>query len=310
MKHSSPSWIKKNVSLENYNTFRINTKAKYFTIVSGKEQLIKTLKWAKANSLPFFILGNGSNILFAEKRYPGLVIKIRNNRIRKIYPKAIVVGAGMMLEELLKKFIDLEFSGLEWVAGIPGTVGGAIFGNAGSFGNEMADCLKKVKTINPETYQEKIYSFKDCKFKYRESVFKQNKEIIWEAEVLTKKGKRKEIIKKANENRRYKINRGLLKYPSAGSVFKNIFAKEAPVKYRKEAVIKGGKISAGWFIEQCGLKGKKCGGAMISSSHANIIINVNKATPENILDLINLCKEKVYKKFKIKLEEEIIVIHY
>jgi UDP-N-acetylmuramate dehydrogenase len=301
-------WIKTNISLENYNTLRVKTKTKYFAIVSTKKQLIKTLQWAKANSLPFFILGNGSNILFAERRYPGVVIKIKNNR-KRIWAKTIIAPAGMMLEELLKEFIDLEFSGLEWVAGIPGTVGGAIFGNAGSFGYDMASFVKKVKTITPETYEEKIYSLKDCKFKYRDSVFKQNKEIIWEAEISAKKGKREEIIQKAQEYRNYKIQKGLFKYPSAGSIFKNVFAKEVPLKHRKGAVIKGGKISAAWFIEQCNLKGKKCGGAMISPYHANVIINVNKATAKNILDLINLCQKEVYKKFKIKLQEEIIIVN-
>jgi len=304
------SWIKKDVSLENYNTFRIKTKAKYFAIVSTKKQLIKSLRWAKAHSLPFFILGNGSNILFGGKKYPGIVIKIRNQRIRKIYSKTIIVPAGMMLEELLKKFIEMGYQGLEWAAGIPGTIGGAVFGNAGSFGKEMSKIVKRVKTIDPETYQEKIYSLKDCQFKYRESIFKKNKEIIWEIEIFIKKGERKKIIQQAQENRNYKLQRGLLKYPSAGSVFKNIFAKEVPKKHRKGAIIKGGKISAGWFIDQCHLKGKKCGGAMIAETHANIIINSGRATAKNILDLINFCKEKVYQKFKIELQEEIIVIHY
>lgn len=304
------SWVKQNVSLKNYNTFQLKTKAKYLAIVSTKEQLIKTLQWAEANALPFFILGNGSNILLAGKKYPGLIIKIRNNRIKSIKLQTIIIPAGMILEELLKKFIKMEWKGLEWVAGIPGTVGGAVLGNAGAFGYEMSQIVKKVKTIDLETFEEKIYLNKDCQFKYRDSIFKMKKEIIWEIEIFIKKGKRKNIIHQVNENRNYKAQRGLFKHPSAGSVFKNIFAKEVLKKYQKGAIIKDGKISAGWFIDQCGLKGKKIEGAMITETHANVIINFNNASAKNILDLIELCKKKVEQKFKIKLKEEIIVIHY
>lgn len=310
LKTKIPDWIKKDVSLGQSNTFRIKTKTSYLAIVSNKKQLIKSLQWAKANSLPFFIFGNGSNVLFIDKKYPGLIIQIRNNRIRKINPQAIIAPAGIMLELLLGKFIKMKYQGLEWVAGIPGTLGGAVCGNAGAFGKEISQVVKKVKTIDTETYQEKTYLSKDCQFKYRDSIFKKNKEIIWEVEMQVKKGNRETIIQQASENRNYKIQRGLFKYPSAGSVFKNIYAKEVPEKYRKQAKIQGGKISAGWFIDQCGLKGKKIGGAMISDFHANIIINFNQATAKNILDLISFCKEKVFKKFKIKLQEEIIVIHY
>jgi UDP-N-acetylmuramate dehydrogenase len=306
----TPIWVKKNVSLKKYNTFCLEAKAKYFAEISSKNKLIKTLQWAKENFLPFFILGNGSNVLFVNKEFPGIIIKIKNNKIKKINQKKIIVGAGMMLKDLLKRCIKESWSGLEWVSGIPGTVGGAVFGNAGCFGYDMSNFVKKVTVIDLKTYQEKIYSFKDCKFKYRDSVFKKNKEIIWEVEFLLKKGKRKEIIQKAQEYWDYKSERNLFKYPSAGSVFKNIFAKEVPIKYKKGAVIKEGKISVGWFIDQCNLKGKKSGGAMISPYHANVIININKAKGKNILDLINLCKEKVYQKFKIKLKEEIIVIRY
>ena len=304
------AWIKQNVSLKNYNTFNLKTKAKYLAIISTKEQLLKTLQWAKANALPFFILGNGSNILLVGEKYPGLIIKIANNRIKSIKSQTIVVSAGMMLEELLEKFIKMKFKGLEWVAGIPGTVGGAVFGNAGAFGYEMSQIIKKVKTIDLETFEEKTYSCSDCQFKYRDSIFKTKKEIIWEVEMFIKKGKRKDIIDQAMKNKNDKMGRGLFKYPSAGSVFKNIFAKEILKKYQKGATIKGGKISAGWFIDQCGLRGKKIGGAMISKTHANNIINFDNASAKNILDLIKLCKKKVQQKFKIKLKEEIIVIHY
>lgn len=305
-----PRWIKKDVSLKNYNTFRIGGKAKYFTRVFSKDKLIKTLHWAKENSLPVFILGNGSNVLFSDKKYKGIVIKIENNKIKKISKKTIVVGAGMMLVELLQKFLNKGFEGLEWANGIPATIGGAVFCNAGGFGYDFGKFVKKVRTIDLKTCKEKIYSQRDCKFQYRGSIFKKNKEIIWEVELFIRKGDKMKIRKKTKDYWQYKIKKGLFKYPSAGSIFKNIFAKNVPSKYRKGTIIRKGKISTGWFIEKCNLKGKKYGGAMISDFHANVIVNIKNAKTKDILYLINLCKKKVYKKFKIKLKKEIIVINY
>lgn len=306
----APYWVKENISLKNYNTFRINGKAKYFVKISSKDKLIKTLRWANENSLPVFILGNGSNVLFPDKKYQGLVIKIENNKIKKINKKTIVVGAGMMLMELLQRFLKEGWTGLEWANGIPGTMGGAVFCNAGAFGYGISKFVRKVTTIDLRTYKEKIYSFKDCKFEYRGSIFKKNKEIIWEVEIFIKKGNRAKIMEKSKNYWEYKYGTGIFKYPSAGSIFKNIFATRVASSYKKGANIKKGKISAGWFIEKCGLKGKKYGGAMISNFHANVIVNINNAKTKDVLYLINLCKRKVYKKFKIKLEEEIIIVSY
>ena len=309
MRRLIPRWIERNVPLKKYNTFRIKGETKYFVKISSKDELIKSLQWAKENSLPVFILGNGSNVLFSDKKYPGIIIKIENNKIKRIYKKTIIVGAGMMLMELLEKATNKRWAGLEWVNGIPGTIGGAVFCNAGGFGYEMSKFIKKVKTIDLKTYKEKTYLLKDCKFNYRDSIFKKNREIVWEAELFIKKGDKAKIREKSKDYWEYKLKKGLFRYPSAGSIFKNIFSREIPKKYTKEAKIKDGKISTGWFIEKCKLKGKKYGGAMISDFHANVIVNFNNAKAKDVLHLINVCKRKVYKKFKIKLKEEIIVIN-
>lgn len=313
-----PYWVQENISLKNYNTLRINGKTKYFVKISSKDKLIKTLQWAKENSLPIFILGNGSNILLPDKKYQGIIIQIKNQKgaygesqtTTKNKKKSIILGAGIYLPEFLQKCIKNKWTGFEWMSGIPGTIGGAVFCNAGAFGYHFGDFVKRVRTISLETGKEKIYSQKQSKFGYRESIFKKNREIIWEVEVWVKKGDRAEIMEKSKNYLKYKIDSGIFKYPSAGSIFKNIFAKKVSIEYRKQAVVKKGKISAGWFIEKCNLKGKRYGGAMISPFHANVIINIKNAKAKDVLYLINLCKEKIYKKFKIKLEEEIIIIHY
>jgi len=319
--------IYRNTALKQYNTFRIRGKGKYFIEVTSKQQLRRALAWAKKQSMPFFILGGGSNVLFSDSVYNGLIIRIANNRIKKIRKNNIIVGAGMPLPELEKKFLQHSWTGLEWSIKIPGTVGGAVYGNAGAFGREMKDSIKKVITINPYTFKEKEYSLSQCKFSYRESIFKKNHEIIWEVVLKTREGKRRLIQEKRQEHQEYKIKkRHLFEHPSAGSVFRNVFIKDTPYAHSyhkhprsikgsavikgKRVIIMGGKLSVGWLIEQCGLKGKKKGEAMISEFHANVIMNLGKAKAKDVLYLINLCKKKVWKKFKINLKEEIIVIHY
>jgi UDP-N-acetylmuramate dehydrogenase len=160
-----------------------------------------------------------------------------------------------------------------------------------------------------------------CKFGYRESIFKKNREIILAAELKVKKGNKETIQKKIQENWQYKIQHQMFKYPSAGSIFKNIIIEETPyakfydrgkqtVKINNQVIpVKGGKISAGWFIEQCGLKGKIHQGAKISDFHANVIVNSKRAKAKDVLFLINLIKKSVGKKFKINLEEEIVILN-
>jgi len=313
--------IKEDISLKDYTTFKIGGKTKYFTEIKTQNQLRETLRWAKDNHLPFFILGNGSNVLFSDNGYRGIIIKISNHTLKKINQTTILVGAGLTIGEFLQKCIKHSWVGYEWLAGIPGTIGGAIYGNAGAFGNETKNFVKKVITLNSQNFKIKHYSLSQCKFGYRESVFKKKKDIILGAEFIIKKGKKQDIQKKIQENWRYKIQRQMFQYPSAGSVFKNIILKETPyakfydkrkqtVKIKNQVIsVKGGKISAGWFIEQCGLKGKIRGGAKISDFHANVIINFKQAKAKDVLFLINLIKKSVEKKFPINLEEEIVILN-
>jgi UDP-N-acetylmuramate dehydrogenase len=312
--------IKQGISLKNYTTFKIGGKAKYFTEIKNLQELKQVIQWAKENHLPFFILGNGSNVLFSDFGYRGIVIKINNATLKKNNQNTILVGAGLSLGEFLQKCIKNRWVGYEWMAGIPGTIGGAIYGNAGAFGNETKNFIKKVITLNPRNFKIKHYLLSQCKFGYRESIFKKNKEIILAAEFKVKKGNQTAIQKMIQENWQYKIQHQMFKYPSAGSVFKNIIIKETPyqkaynakkqfVKIKGEEIqVKGGKISAGWFIEKCNLKGKIYGGAKISDFHTNVIINFKQAKAKEVLFLINLIKKSVWKKFQIKLEEEIVVV--
>jgi len=312
--------IQQDISLKDYTTFKIGGKAKYLAEVQDQNQLIETLRWAQENQLPIFILGNGSNVLFSDRGFKGLIVKLTNNTLNEINSSTILVGAGLPIGEFLQKCIQNSWQGYEWMGGIPGTIGGAIYGNAGAFGHEIKDFVKKVITLNPKTLKIKNYSLSQCHFEYRESIFKKKEEIILAVELMVEKGEQASIQKSIQDNWQYKISHHMFEYPSAGSIFKNIIIektiykkyynkKENKVKILNEEIeVKGGKVSAGYFIEKSGLKGYQIGGAKIADFHSNVIINVKNAQSQDVLKLIALMKRKVYQKFKIKLEEEVIII--
>ena len=293
--------------MSNHTFFRIGGPAKFFFIAKTKQNLIKAIAIALKNRMPFFILGRGSNLLVSDKGYDGLIIKIQDTRY-KIRDTKFFAGAGTKLSDLVKLAADKNLLGLEWAVGIPGTIGGAIRGNAGAFEKSMNDVVKKVEVLEikiPETQDpnyshilenmrivsSRIRSFKnkDCKFQYRDSVFKQNKDlIILSAEIQLQKGDKKAIQAKMKEYLNYRKKHQPLNFPSCGSIFKN-----------------PSKFSAGELIEKCGLKGKKIGKAQISKKHANFIINLEGAKAKDVIKLITVVKKKVKDKFGIKLKEEI-----
>lgn len=280
--------IKRGVFLKNYTTFKIGGPAKYFLIVKTQKDLAKAILLAKKQNLPFFILGGGSNLLVSDKGFDGLVIQIKNQKT-KIKNSIVTAGAGVSLAQLLSATANAGLSGMEWAAGIPGaTVGGAVRGNAGAFETEMKDIVAKVEAFDAKSEKIKIFNNKSCRFGYRESVFKKNPNlIIFSAELALRKSDKGKVKQKVKEILGYRTGRHP-KFPSAGSIFKNL-----------------NNVRARDLIEKAGLKAKKVGQAQISDQHANFIVNLGNAKASDVLSLINLAKRKVKKKFKISLKEEI-----
>ena len=321
MKSQIPnSKFQKNVLLKNYTTFRIGGKAEYFFVAKNKKDLIKAISVAKKLKLPFFILGGGSNLLVSDKGFNGILIKIRNTKYEIPACPAgrqntkIMAEAGVMLGELVNILAKTELSGLEWAAGIPGTVGGAIFGNAGAFNKSMKDVVKSVEALEVKNEKCKVKNFKnrDCKFSYRDSIFKDKKNLIILSAVLQlKKGKKSEIEKKVKENLNYRKERQPLNFPSAGSVFKNpcLTGRQAlgfsAGELGEEDKSSSLSFAAARMIEECGLKGKKVGNVKISEKHSNFIVNLGNGKAKDVMRLIKIIKNKVKKKFGVVLEEEI-----
>ena len=296
--------LKEDIPLAKFTSFNIGGRAKYFFEGNNKREIIKAVSLAKQEDLPFFILGGGSNLLVDDKGYQGLVIKIQNSGLKIQKENSnfkVAAGAGTSLSLLVSNAAENGLSGLEWTVGIPGTLGGAIYGNAGAFGKSMKDVVKEVEVFDAKDLQVKIYSLEDCRFDYRESIFKKDKNLIILSAVLElKKGEKKEIENKMKRYLSERKKKQPMGFACAGSVFKNPSFAQTSRRFMTDR-----ELSAGELIERCGLKGRSIGGAKISEKHANFIINLGKAKFSDVRRLIDLIKKRVRSKFGIELEEEL-----
>lgn len=293
-----PLEIKQNEPLSKHTTFAIGGPAKYFAVAKTKEEVLESIDFVKSKKLPFFLLGGGSNLLASDNGYEGLIIKIQIGGIN-VDEEMITIGAGVLLSQLVNELASKGLSGLEWAAGIPGTIGGAVNGNAGAYGRAVSESVEGVIVLAEESghWKEKKYSNKECHFEYRKSKFKNlaNREIILGVNLKLQKS---DIEKVRGEIRKTILQRkGVIPaQPSAGCVFKNI-------KKDGQLIAAVGKL-----VEECGLKGVKSGGAEISHLHGNYVVNAGGAKAEDVVRLINLCKQKIKDRFNLELEEEIIVM--
>jgi len=302
--------IKENINLLPLTTFKIGGPASYYREVKNIKELELAINKSQELQKPYFILGNGSNILVSDDGFDGLVIKIKNSDIKINDVEShfeIIVDAGVLLPQLLAKCLEIGAFGLEWSTGIPGAIGGSIFGNAGAYGHSIGELIEKVTAFNPISLEIKEFNKEECAFNYRDSIFKKNGFIIVSAQFKLEKGDSEELKKKVLEYIEQRKNR-IPNYPSAGCIFKNIPREKASIASLQKIpseIIKGNKIPVGYLIEQCGLKGKKIGDAQISPLHANFIVNLGKATAKEVYQLIELCKQNVLEKYGIQIEEEI-----
>lgn len=305
--------IQENTPLKQYSTFKIGGPAKYFTLVKNISQLIEAIGWAKKERIPFFIFGEGSNILFPDREYQSLVIKIQILNF-EIKDNKIFCGAGTPIGKIIGMTLVQGLGGFEWAAGIPGTIGGAVFGNAGAFGKEMKDIVEKVKVLNLGNLKIQEFKGEDCQFSYRSSRFKKEKDyIVIETKLRFKKKDKETIREKIKEYLLYRKEHHPLEYPSVGSIFKNIKLTNENFKLIKKfpelrQFLEKGEIPTAYLIHCCNLKGKQIGCAQISEKHPNFIINLSRAKAKDVIKLINLIKKEIKNKFDIELEEEIVII--
>lgn len=304
--------IKTNYNLAPLTTFKINGRAEFFVSVKNKQELIEAINWAKTKKLPRLFFSGGSNILITKKKIHGLVIKITGENYL-IKGEMLSGWAGTSLSKLAAVSADLGLSGLEWALGIPGSLGGAVRGNAGAYGSDISLEVDEVEAYDAAKRELVKLNNQACGFSYRHSIFKENKDlIIVSINLKLAKGNSIEEVKKSAESNYGKRAQTYSKEPSAGCVFKNLeykkLIKENP-RLAKDLELKGlfrgGKIGTAYLIDQLGFKGQTSGRAKVSEKHANFIVNTGEASAEEVIDLINLIKKKVKKQYNISLEEEI-----
>lgn len=274
-----------NAEIKKYTTYKLEGTVSEIYVPSDVLELKNLLAELKNKNIRYKILGNGSNLIVSSK-YDGVLIKLKNFDTLNIDGNTVKVGAGYMLPKLALKCAENGLSGLEFAYGIPATIGGAVYQNAGAYGFSIDKVIKDV-TILDGNYEIITLSKAELKFGYRDSVFKHKNFICLEVTLELKKGNSEDILEKMKENLKHRKENQPLEYPSAGSVFRN------PIGY-----------SAGKLIEEAGCKGAQVGDAMVSYKHANFIVNIGKATAEDVLELIKLVQKKVKDKTGILLETE------
>ncbi len=283
--------IEKDVILAPYSTFKIGGKADMAAFPKSEDELCSLISLAHECSVPMHVFGNGSNVLFDSDGVKGLVIFTKDIKDILVDGEVIRCGCGQALSLLASVAAKNSLSGLEFAYGIPGTLGGAVYMNAGAYGKEMSSVIVESRCFDPATGKVMTLSLSEHEFSYRKSIFAKSGLIALSSALRLSKGDRSEIEALMLEHMQKRKASQPLSYPSAGSTFKR------PV----------GNF-AGKLIEDAGLKGLTVGGAQISQKHAGFVINIGGATSSDVLSLMEAVKTKVFELFGVMLEPEIIYV--
>lgn len=274
--------------MKKHITFRVGGPAACFLTPSTKEQIREILHICQEEKTPYFILGNGSNLLVSDQGFDGVVLQVYKNMNQvTVEGEHLRVQAGALLSATARKALEAGLTGMEFAAGIPGTMGGAVVMNAGAYGGEMKDILESVTVLTPEGEQKELKN-EELQLGYRTSVVKEKGYIVLEAVLSLKKGDLEAIKSRMDELKEQRVTKQPLEYPSAGSTFK-----------RPEGYF------AGKLIQDAGLRGYQVGGAQVSEKHCGFVINKENATAKDVVDLIHDVQRIVYEKFQVQLETEV-----
>lgn len=282
---------KEEVSLKNYNTYRVNTIAKFLVFPKTTEELQEIIKYLKDNNIKYFLLGNGSNVILSMNYYDGVIIKLDNFNSITYKDNLVTAGAGCSLIKLSLDTIEKGLTGMEFSTGIPGAVGASVAMNAGAYNSDLSQILKEITVLTPNN-EIKTMKKEELSFEYRDSFLKRNKDyIVLSATFELEEGNTEEMKELVNERKQKRISSQPLDIPNAGSVFRN-----------PEGTY------AGALIEEANLKGYNINGAEVSTKHANFIVNKGGATGEDIINLIEKIQKEIKEKNNIELKLEQIIV--
>lgn len=296
LKNNSNLDITENADMSKYTSFKAGGKAALLISAGSLEELALVLEHIADTQVPHMLLGNGSNTLFRDSGYEGAVVKLSDSFSYACIEQPgdgciIRAGTSALLSSLAKTALAYSLTGLEFASGIPGSLGGALFMNAGAYGGEMKDVVVSVKAISKDGREVKTFAADELAFDYRYSAFQDNGYIALEACLKLRKGDKDEISSVMRELAAKRNSKQPVQYPSAGSTFK-----------RPEGYF------AGKLIEDAGLKGVAVGGAQVSTLHSGFIINRGGATATDIIQLITLVQNRVYDEFGVMLSPEVRII--
>ena len=287
--HEDPIEIKQNEPMSRHTSFKIGGNADLYIIPHDMDALIETVRILKETETKRYFLGNATNVLFDDAGFRGAVVSLGNICAIKVIENRIIAEAGASLNLVCKTARDKELSGLEFAYGIPGSIGGAVFMNAGAYGGEMSQVVAQSTYLSLDDMTVHTIPLSAHEYGYRESVYRHNNWLVLSAVLELQKGEYDKINAAMNDYMSRRVDKQPLEYPSAGSVFKRY-----PGRY------------TGQMIEECGLKGYSIGGAQVSEKHAGFIVNKGGATSADVLALIEHIKNEVYKKFDCRIECEVI----
>ncbi|HDY73203.1 MAG TPA: UDP-N-acetylmuramate dehydrogenase [Candidatus Jorgensenbacteria bacterium] len=298
--------IRRNVSTAPLSTFKIGGTAEYYVTAQDSNTIVAALQWAKERSLTHHIIAGGSNVVFPDRLLRGLLIHITGGGIHRTGQHHFIVDAGTPLEKLIAVSIADGLAGLETLTDIPGTVGGAIVGNAGAYGHSISESVDHV--LIWDTGQTRELTNGACNFKYRESVFKSRPYIILRTTFVLKPGNAKQLKKRSREIRAVRRKKYDQTRNCPGSFFKNILIKNVSKRALAQidsARIINGKIPTGYLLDSVGARNLRRGGIRVTDFHANIIENTGTGTAHDVRKLTGELKRRVKDKFGIVLEEEV-----
>ena len=280
--------VKKDEPMKSHTTFRVGGPAAYFVTPQTAEEVAKVIEACTQENVPYYIVGNGSNLLVSDKGYEGVIIQIykQMNQV-EVEGMQIRAQAGALLSMIAKRALDAELAGFEFAAGIPGTLGGACVMNAGAYGGEMKDVLLRV-TVLDEDDKIRVIEKDDLELGYRTSIIAKKGYTVLGAEIELQEGEKEAIRAQMNELKEKRVTKQPLEYPSAGSTFK-----------RPEGYF------AGKLVQDAGLRGFRVGDAMVSEKHCGFVINAGEATAAQVDDLMKQVSAKVKEQFGVTLEPEV-----
>jgi UDP-N-acetylmuramate dehydrogenase len=292
--------------LSRHTRFGIGGPADLYAETESVEAFIAATHAARESGLPTMVIGGGTNLIVSDEGFRGIVLRYRAEALLAANGR-VVAQAGAVLQDLVDFTNGRGLKGLETLAGIPGSVGAAVYGNAGAYGHSISERVVKVQFFDGQAVR--VFGNEECEFRYRESVFKRHKEwIIFSAQLLLDPADAGELKKIADDILKVRNEKFPVTMKCAGSIFKNLLLKELPPAVQAEVpekVVREGKIPAAWFLEQVGAKGLSRGEIRVADYHANLIYNTGSGTAADLRAVIDELKARVRARFGIEIEEEV-----